>query len=296
MHIFLTGATGFIGKALLKDLLAHNHTVTALARTDVTAIALAAAGATPLIGDLTHIDIIRAGAAQADAVIHLAFGDALSDFKNANRIDRQAIQAMAEGLKAKGGALIIAMETLGAAAPGEVATETTIPRKDLPISERYEAEELVHRLTKDLGSRGVVVRLAAMAHGEGDRSFIPELTALARKNGRVVYTGDARWPAVYKDDAVTLFRLAAEKGRAGATYNAVAEQGVAVKDIVSLIGRKLGMPVEEVTLEKAESLLGFLAQFVVVDGVTSSERTRKELGWTPRGVGLLEDLERNYVW
>ena len=299
MRVFVTGASGFIGKHVIKELLSNDHQVLALARTDVSAIALAATGAQVYLGDIENLDSLRDGASKADGAIHLAFGSPVNGFDKACEVDRAAIRAMGEAFAGTGKPLVIASGTIGVAKNGEIATEDMEPRKDLPISVRYESADVVYTLAKEQNVRGIVVRLSALVHGKDDKGgFVPSLAGLAKKNGRAVYVegAGARWPAVHVDDAARLFRLALEKGKAGATHHAVADEGVEVKQIMELIGKKLGLPVGGVSSEEAEKSLGFFSIFVGMDGRTSSEKTRLELGWQPREVSLLEDMEKNYVW
>lgn len=299
MKVFVTGASGFIGSHLTEELLDHGHTILALVRSDSSAQKLKstyAAGVETHLGSLEQPDTLKVGIEQSDAVVHLAFGGVMGPggFAAANALDRKAISAMGDALAGTGKALIIASGTLGVVT-GQLATEDTVPAKDTLVAERYQAADLVNKIAKEKDIRGIVVRLAPVVHGVGEHGFVPAIAGMAQKNGRVVYIdqGSARWPAVHVKDAARVFRLAVENGKTG-TYNAVAEQGISFKVICETLGKKLNLPVEGVGMEEAKGLLGMLSAFASMDQPTSSEKTRRELGWTPEEVELLEDLARNY--
>ncbi|MCJ1355191.1 MAG: hypothetical protein MMC33_005182 [Icmadophila ericetorum] len=297
MRIFVTGAAGFIGSAVVKDLLEHGYQVLGLARSDVSAEAISKAGAEVHRGDLENLESLRSGAKASDGVIHLGFIHDFSNYAGAVAVDRAAIAAMGEAMAGTGNPLIIASGTLGKIVPrGEIATEDTEPERNSPLSERAKSADLVKQLSKEKGIRGMVVQLTPTVHGPGDPQLIPRMIDMARKTGIVTYIGDGsnRWPAVHLDDAAVLFRLALEKGTPGATYNAVAEQGVLIRDIMNVIGQRLKLPVEEKSTQEGQAAMGLLSVFFGVDNPTSSEKTRKALGWTPTKPGLLEDLEANY--
>ena len=299
MHVFVTGAAGFIGQAVVQDLIKNGHKVLGLARSDANVEAITKAGAEPHRGNLENIESLKSGAKATDGVIHLAFMhdfvDGTPDFAKWNAVDRAAIEAMGEVMAGTGKPLVIASGTL--MVPwGVLATEDTESVRDHPLSDRAKAADIVYALSKEKGIRGSVVRLSPTVHDVGDKGFIPMIANMARGKGVVTYVGDgsARWPTVHRLDAAVLFRLALEKGAAGATYNAVGEQGVPLKDIMTVIGKHLKLPVEGKPVNKAAEAIGFFAHVVGADNPTSSEKTQKELGWHPKQVGLIADMEANY--
>lgn len=203
---------------------------------------------------------------------------------------------MGEVLAGTGKPLVIASGTLSGK-KGGLATEDTESERGTPFSDWAKSADLIYALSKEKGLRGSVIRLSPTVHGAGDAAFIPMLINTYRQNGTAVYvdSGSARWPAVHRDDAAVLLRLALEKGKAGSTYNGVAEQGVSLKEIATLIGSTLQLPVKgEPAHSEAVGALGFLGHVIAMDGPTSSEKTRKELGWRPTQLGLLADMEANY--
>lgn len=202
---------------------------------------------------------------------------------------------MGEGLAGTNKPLIIVSGTLGFP-KGQVATEDTEPERGTPLSVRAESADLVKQLAKDINIRGMSINLTPTVHGKGDKGFVPTLIDAAKKNGYATYIGDGSnvWPAGHRLDAAVLLRLAFEKGRAGAIYNAVAEQGVGHKDIAEMISKKLGIPAESKKPEEAMQTLGFLGAVIGLHNPVSSEKTRKELGWEPKQIGLLADMEENY--
>ena len=297
MRVFVTGAAGFIGRATVRELLKNNHQVLGLARSPDSISALTEAGAEPHKGDLKDLASLQSGAKASDAVIHLAFVHDFSDFEGACATDRAAIEAMGQALAGTNKPLIIASGTLSLP-KGTLATEDTEPARGSPMEVRAESADLVYALSKEKQVRGMVMRLAPTVHGAGDQGLIPMMMASFRDKGTVTYvgSGSARWPAVHRDDAAVLLRLALEKGTAGATYHAVAEQGVPMKDILTVVGKGLGLPVASQSAEEAMASGGggFLAYVSALDNPTSSEKTQRELDWHPNGLGLLADLEANY--
>lgn len=286
MHVFLTGATGWVGTAVVDELIGAGHRVTGLARSADKAAALAATGATVLHGTLDDLDALRTAATQADAVIHTAFNHDFSRFAANAEQDRRAIEAMGQGLEGSGKPFIV---TSGVAliATGRLATEQDPPPSDKSFPRRSEL------MARQLTQRGVptsTVRLAPSVHGLGDHGFVPILIALAREKGVSAYIGEGlnRWPGVHRLDAGRLYRLAMENGAKEAAYHAVADEGVAFRDIAEVIGRRLGLPVESRPAEH----FGWFGMFAGADMPASSALTREWLGWTPMGPGLLEDLDQ----
>lgn len=296
MHVFVTGAAGFIGSATVQELIKNGHQVLALARSDASVDAVTKAGAKVHRGDLKDTESLKSGARATDGVIHLAFIHDFSDFAGACAVDRAAIEAMGEVLAGTGKPLVIASGTLGLP-KGALMTEDADPERDTPpFSDRAFSADLVYALSKEKGVRGSVIRLAPTVHGAGDWGFVPSLADAYRQKGSVIYVGDgsSRWPAVHREDAAVLLRLALERGTAGATYHAVAEQGVRLKDLMELLGRKLQLPLRSESVHEAAAALGFLGHTIALDNPVSSEKTQKELGWHPTRPGLLADVEANY--
>jgi nucleoside-diphosphate-sugar epimerase len=291
MRIFVTGASGFIGSALVQDLLKHGHSVLGLARSDASAKAVSDAGAEVLRGDLEDLDALRKGAAETDGVAHLAFIHDFSRFAENGQVDKRAIEAMGEVLAGTGKPLVVSSGTL-LVSPGQLATEDM---RRAPEGLPRQSEQIAYGLAEK-GVRASAIRLSPTVHGAGDHGFVPALIEIARSHGVSAYVGDGagRWPAVARADAAALYRLALEKGSAGSAYHGVAETGVPTRAIAELIGKKLGLPVVSKTAEEAGAHFGFLGMFFGVDAPASNEKTRAELGWTPTGPGLLEDMEAHY--
>ncbi len=294
MRVFVTGAAGFNGSAVVKELLNSGHQVLGLARSDTSADTITKLGAEVQRGGLENLESLKAGAKTTDGTIHLAFSTDFGDFVKSTAIDRAAIQSMADVMAGK--PFIYTSGTL-ATVKGKLATEDMEADRDMGmLSERLKSEDLVHKLSEENQIRGSVVRLSPTVHGPGDIGFIPMLMGMAKKNGFVTYIADGsnRWPAVHVLDAAVLFRLALEKGSAGATYHAVAEQGIPIKTTMEAMGKGLEIPVESKAVEKAASAIGFVAYLLGLDDFVSSEKTQKELGWSPTQPGLIEDMEANY--
>jgi nucleoside-diphosphate-sugar epimerase len=291
MKTFVTGATGFIGSAIVQDLLAAGHEVVGLARSDSGAAALKAAGAQVLRGSLEDLDILRAGAQASEGVIHTAFIHDFSNMAAAGKADWQAIEAMGAALAGTGKPLVVTSGTahLGA---GRQSSERQMPDRNGGLTHRIASEDLTVALAENK-VRSALVRLPPSVHGDGDHAFVPALVAVARKTGVSAYIGDGanRWPAVHRLDAARLFRLVLEKGTAGGRYHGVADEGVAVRDIAALIGQRLGMPLASKAAADAPAHFGWLAGFLAIDCPSSSEQTRRELGWHPTHPGLIRDLE-----
>jgi len=303
MRIFVTGASGWIGSAVVPELHAAGHHVVALARSEASGAALDAAGVEVVRGDLDDLDTLRKVAMTTDGVIHLAFKHDVAfeagDFGAAMAADRRALEAMGDALAGTDRPLVIASGLLGLA-PGRVATEDDGRDVDLDaegVLGRLVTAERVLRLA-DRGVRSSVVRLPPDCHGEGDHGFVPRLIAVARQRGRAGYVGDGsnRWPFVHRLDAARLFRLAAEQAPAGSVLHAVGDEGVAIREVAEVIGRHLDVPVGPVPEADALEHFGFLGAFIGLDSPASAERTRALLGWAPAEVGMLEDLDQGHYF
>jgi nucleoside-diphosphate-sugar epimerase len=292
MRVFVTGASGWIGSAVVPELIGAGHQVLGLARSDSSAAAIAAAGAEVLRGDLDDLGTLRAGAVGCDGVIHLAFIHDFTDFEASVSADRRAIETMGTALEGSGKPLVIASGT--AAVPGRVATEGDESAPGSPVAGRAE-NALVTRGMAARGVRSSVVGLPRTVHGEGDRhGFIARMIGLARDKKVSGYVGDGsgRWPAVHVLDAAHLFRLAVEQAPAGSRLHAVGDEGVPIRDIAAVIGRHLNLPVASVPAEG----FGWLGQILAVDQPASSAQTRELLGWRPVQPGLIEDLDKGHYF
>ena len=290
MRIFITGATGWVGSAVVKDLIAAGHEVAGLARTPASTEKLAATGAQVVRGSIEDIDVLRTAARAADAVIHTAFNHDWSRFAENCAADKHAIEALGAELEGTERPLIV---TSGVAllAPGRLATEANMAP---PVTERFpRASEAVVEELRGRGVRATTVRLAPTVHGVGDHGFVPRLASIARDKGVSAYIGDGqnRWPAVHRLDAARVFRLALEHTAEG-PFHAVAEQGVALKDIAEAIARRFDLPLVSKAAAEAGEHFGWFAPFVGIDAPTSSDRTRALLNWKPEQPELLEDLAR----
>jgi nucleoside-diphosphate-sugar epimerase len=307
MRVFVTGASGWIGSAVVPELIGAGHQVTGLARSDASAEALTAAGAQVRRGTLDDLDTLRDAAAASDGVIHLAFKHDIAftgDFQGAADADRRAVEIFGEVLAGSDRPLVIASGTLGVA-PGRVATERDGHDLDPGLAAAHGAGPATRLATAEfvlsLASRGVrssVMRLPPTNHGDGDNGFMATLVAIARDKGSAAYIGDGsnRWPAVHRLDSARLFRLAAEKAPAGSTLHAVADQGVPIRDVAEVIGRHLDVPVVSIPAEQAAEHFTWLGGFIGMDAPASSALTRELMGWQPAQPGLIEDLDKGHYF
>jgi nucleoside-diphosphate-sugar epimerase len=294
MRVFVTGTTGWVGAAVTRDLLDAGHQVLGLARSDAGAQALADLGAEVLRGDLQDLDSLRRGAEQTDGVIHTAFIHDFSKFAENCAIDRLAIETLGEALTGSSRPLVVSSGT-GLLAPGQAATEDSDPATNSPVPRVSEQTALAFVAQ---GVRAMAVRLPPSVHGEGDHGFVPILIDIARQKGVAAYVGEGgnHWPAVHRFDAAPVYRLALEKGVAGARYHATAEQGVPFRDIAEVIGRRLNLPAVSKTPQEAADHFGWFSHFAMIDNRASSEKTREALGWRPTGPGLIADLDQPYYF
>jgi len=310
MRVFVTGASGWIGRGLVPELLAAGHEVTGLARSDAAAEALRSTGAGVQRGSLDDLVILREAAAAADGVVHLAFKHDIAfagDFAGATSSDRAAIEAFGEALAGTGKPFVIASGILGVLGlpPGAVATERDGLAADTqggtgPISGSGGRMANAHYTTA-LAGRGVrssVVRLPPATHGNGDNGFIPTAIGFAREKDAAAYVGDGanRWPSVHRDDAARLFRLALESAPAGSVLHAVGDEGVPIREVAEVFAAQLGVPAVSVTPAQAEGYLGFLGGFWGIDGPASAQLTRDLLGWQPTRPGLIADLKEGHYF
>jgi nucleoside-diphosphate-sugar epimerase len=292
MRIFVTGASGWIGSAVVPELISAGHQVLGLARSDASAAAVAGMGAEVLRGDLNDTDVLRAGALGSDGVIHLAFV-VPSVTEAATRTDAQAIETFAASLAGSGKPLVISGATL--VTPGRPATERDELIAAGPIAARI-TNMRAALAAADRGVRPCLVMLPRSVHGQGERhGFVPQLIAMARAKGVSGYIGDgaSRWPAVHVKDAASLYRLAIEQAPAGTVVNAVGDEGVPVREIAEAIGRHLHLPARSLPAAEYQGMLVFLLS---TDMPASSAITQDLLGWKPTHPGLIEDIEQGHYF
>ncbi|HXJ21053.1 MAG TPA: SDR family oxidoreductase [Polyangia bacterium] len=294
MRVFVTGASGFIGSAVVPELISAGHRVLGLARSETSARALAAAGADVLRGDLNDTNSLQAGATESDGVIHLGFIHDFHDYEASLRTDLRAIETMSGVLEGSGRPFVFA-SGVAALLPGRLATE------EVPFAPGQHARATNAIVALGFAARGVrvsCVRLAPTVHGPGDHGFVRRLVEVAREKGVSGYIGDGQnhWPAVHRLDAARLFRLALEKAPAGSVLHGVADQGVPTRTIAEIIGRKLALPVVAIAPDAANAHFGWIGRFFAMDQPASSALTRERLSWTPTHPGLIEDLEAGHYF
>ena len=292
MRVFLTGATGFVGSAIIPELLSAGHQVLGLTRSEEGAATLRAAGAEPHHGSLEDLDSLRRGAETTDGTIHCGFIHDFSNFAHSCEVDRRAIETVGAALAGSGRPFLITSGLAGLA-PGRLATE-----EDAADSDAF-ARAQAEGLALSMAARGVragVVRLSPSVHGPGDHGFVPMIIRLAREKGVSAYIGGGanRWAGVHRLDAAQLYRLALEKGAAGSRFHGVADEGIPTRDLAEVIGRRLGLPVRSLSAEEAKGHFGWMALFFSMDLMASSTLTQERLGWQPTRPGLLADLEQEY--
>ena len=290
MKVFVTGASGFIGSAVVKELITEGHKVVGLARSEESAKTINNAGAEVLKGDLEDLEILKLGASQADRIIHTAFIHDFAHYAKAAEVDKEAICAMGEALSGTEKPLVVTAGILGLPKTSDFITEDSISKGGLRSSETAALA---------LANSGVnvsVVRLPPSVHGKGDKGFVSFIIRHAKKNGVSAYLleGKNRWPAVHRLDAAKLFCLAIEKAQKGALYNAIGDPGIQIKDIVNLIGKKLNLPVVSVSDEKIVEYYEWMSRFFGQDSPATALQTKKQLSWQPGEIGLLQDMEENY--
>jgi nucleoside-diphosphate-sugar epimerase len=293
MRILVTGASGWIGSASVKELISAGHHVLGLARSDESAAKIAMLGAQVVRGSLDDPASLRAAAALAEGVVHLGYNHDFSQMAVAAQTDRAAIDAFADVLQGTGGPLLIASGTLGLA-PGRVGTEEDVPSSGVHprIANATYTLDLAKR-----GIRSMVVRFAPTVHGAGgDHGFVAVLARVAREKGVSAYIGDGRnrWPAVNRLDAGKLVQLAIDRATPGSVLHAVAEEGIATRDIANALGQFMAVPVESITADRAQAHFDWLGMFFAADGPASSVRTRALLGWKPTHATLLEDINAEH--
>ncbi|WP_420148370.1 SDR family oxidoreductase [Spirosoma sp.] len=292
MRVFVTGASGFIGSAIVQELIKAGHQVVGLARSEESAQSLTKAGANVLRGSLEDPDCLKKGAAAADGVIHTAFIHDFSNYLAAAETDKRAIEAIGSVLTGSERPLVVTGGILGIRTDGSLITEDD-PAPGFPRASEAAAMSLAEK-----GVRASVIRLPPSVHDAGDYGFVPFIINTARKKGVSAYVGNGhnRWPAVHRLDAAHLFRLALEKGAAGARYNAIGDEGIPVREIAEVIGKQLNLPVDSITPEDAAGHFDWMSRFIVFDSPATSLKTSQQLNWQPTHRGLIDDLNAGYYF
>ncbi|GGN12011.1 3-beta hydroxysteroid dehydrogenase [Dyadobacter beijingensis] len=290
MHVFVTGASGFVGSAIVEELVKNGHQVTGLVRTESGADKVAAAGAAPHLGDVNDLDMLRERAGAADAVIHTAFNHDFSNFKASCEADRKVVEAMGDAVAGTGKPLVITTG-LGLLRYDRTVTEDdalNVSSDTIPRSATDEAA----KAAADRGADVYIVRLPPSVHGAGDHGFIPIVINMARENGESAYIteGQNRWPAVHRLDAAILYRLIIEQRPSLKTLHAVAEEGIPFRNIAEVIGNGLHLPVVSKSGDNVKAHFGWFEHFAAMDCAASSEKTRQILGWDTTAPGLLSDI------
>jgi nucleoside-diphosphate-sugar epimerase len=290
MKVFVTGASGFVGSRVVKELIEAGHQVTGLARSEESAKSIRDAGAVALIGDLEDLLVLKQGASEADGVIHTAFIHDFSNFAKSNEVERIAINAMGEVLMGTDKPLVVTAGILGLTFINGVVTEDSI--MEVP----FRTSEPTALAWAEKGVNASVVRLAASVHDKGDKGFVPFMIHQAVTNGVAGYPGEGtnRWPGVHRADAAKLFRLALEKGARGAVYHGVADSGIELRELAELIGEKLNLPVVSLSEEEAVKHFDWMSRFIAHNSPATSLKTQDVLDWKPEHIGLLEDMSQNY--
>jgi nucleoside-diphosphate-sugar epimerase len=293
MRVFVTGATGFVGTAVVRELIDAGHQVLGLARSDAAAQSLVAAGAAVHHGSLEDLESLGSGAAAADGVIHTAFIHDFSNYGPAAEADRRAIETLGSSLAGSDRPLIVTSGSLLAQRQGPLATEEDAHNPNFPRKSEDAAFALAAR-----GVRVSVLRLPPSVHGKGDHGFVPRLIGVAREKGVSAFIRDGlnRWPAVHRLDAAHLYRLILENGSAGATYHGVADEGVRTREIAEAIGCGLNVPVVRKSPEEAADHFGWIGRFFGIDGPASSALTQERLGWRPVQLGIIADLNADHYF
>ena len=290
MRVFVTGATGFVGTAIVRELLDHGHQVLGLARSDASADKLAALGADAMLGDLEALETLAEGVRQADAAIHAGFMHDFARYSQACEIDRLAIETLGNAINDSAKPFIVTAGVAFISSSGPLTLETDAA---LPPSEHYPRAS--EKTAKELSDRGIpttIMRLPPSVHGAGDHGFVPTLIEIARQTGRSAYIEDGAnaWPAVHVEDAARAFRLAIEHGPAANTFHAVSEESIPFRRIAEVIGAGLGVPSVSLSTDEAQAHFGWFYPFASINQPTSSARTRDVLGWQPKAPDLLTDM------
>lgn len=289
MKVFLTGASGFVGSAVVQELIKAGHQVIGLARSEESATAIRESGADVLPGGLENVDILRQGAAMADGIIHTAFIHDFSQYHKSGEVDETAIRTMAEAVKESGKPMVVTAGLLGQPLINGFITEESSADHSLRKSETA-------ALT--LAEEGInisVIRLPPSVHDKGDKGFVPFIISQAHRNGVSAYPADEKnWSAVHRLDAARAYRLAVEKGARGAVYNVVGDSSIPLKEIAAVIGENLNLPVKALSGEELENHFDWLSRFLSYEGAATGTRTREALNWEPVQPGLLEDVKKNY--